>query len=435
MVEFSTDFVLRDYRKSPPSGVSAGHLSIQFNLFLFYPITNIMKPIIYTTLFASSAAFGLSLVPLNAQNTFYAPGDLVLCFQKEGNTNTVYANLGNAATAFRGTKAGAADGTNRTNFVDLGAQLTSAFGAGWASDPTVYTGAAGVWGTSNLNTTSLQDGDPNRTIYITRARTAIGTVGSPNSNQWDLSLAGSGAMTSAAAGIYQQNLVLETQYTTAAAISNTTISQIDDQNPFLSPGIQGAAMQGSLEGGIQQVGRATSLGTFGTAGSVEFALDLYRVLAITTAPGQVAGDLRMGSYEGTVTVNSSGQVSFIAKATTIPKPEIDVQQPPGSSLVDGTSKKSFGTVVVGQTGAAKTFTIKNTGTGQLSGLTLMLDGAQAADFIVSSLTKTSLVAGGKTTFTVKFKPSAKKTRTAAIHIKSNDANENPFDIQLTGLGA
>jgi hypothetical protein len=35
---------------------------------------------------------------------------------------------------------------------------------------------------------------------------------------------------------------------------------------------------------------------------------------------------------------------------------------------------------------------------------------------------------------VTFKPKAKGNRNAAIHIRSNDADENPFDIKLTGLG-
>jgi hypothetical protein len=48
--------------------------------------------------------------------------------------------------------------------------------------------------------------------------------------------------------------------------------------------------------------------------------------------------------------------------------------------------------------------------------------------------KTSLAPGSSTTFKVIFKPSAKGTRKANIHIKSNDADENPFDIKLTGQG-
>jgi hypothetical protein len=42
--------------------------------------------------------------------------------------------------------------------------------------------------------------------------------------------------------------------------------------------------------------------------------------------------------------------------------------------------------------------------------------------------------GGSTTFTVRFGPSAAGSRNAALHIASNDADEHPFDISLTGIG-
>jgi hypothetical protein len=116
-------------------------------------------------------------------------------------------------------------------------------------------------------------------------------------------------------------------------------------------------------------------------------------------------------------------------------PEINVQQPVGSNLVDGTAKKSFGTVRIGKTSAAKTFTIKNTGNADLKGLAITKNGAHAKDFIVTAPNRKSIAPGTGTTFKVTFKPSATKTRNAAIHIKSNDSNENPFDIKLTGLGA
>src|SRR5204862_73933 len=40
-----------------------------------------------------------------------------------------------------------------------------------------------------------------------------------------------------------------------------------------------------------------------------------------------------------------------------------------------------------------------------------------------------------TSFTVTFTPTAAGARAAAIHIASNDADENPFDISLTGTGS
>jgi Lamin Tail Domain/Abnormal spindle-like microcephaly-assoc'd, ASPM-SPD-2-Hydin len=113
-------------------------------------------------------------------------------------------------------------------------------------------------------------------------------------------------------------------------------------------------------------------------------------------------------------------------------PEIAVQQPTGSDLVDGTAKKSFGSVKIGKTSSAKIFTIKNTGKANLTGLTITKNGKHARDFIVTAPAKTIVAPGGTTTFKVRFKPTTKGTRNAAIHLKNNDANESPFDIGLTG---
>jgi len=120
----------------------------------------------------------------------------------------------------------------------------------------------------------------------------------------------------------------------------------------------------------------------------------------------------------------------------VPKaPEIVVQQPKGSGLTDGSGKKSFGTVKVGKSGTPKVFTIKNTGTAKLTGLEVGKNGANAKDFTVGQPGKSTLSPGASTTFEVVFKPRAKGERNAAIHIKSNDADENPFDIKVTGQGA
>ena len=62
------------------------------------------------------------------------------------------------------------------------------------------------------------------------------------------------------------------------------------------------------------------------------------------------------------------------------------------------------------------------------------DGADVADFTVGSLGDATLLPGASTTFTVTFAPGALGSRSAAIHIASNDADENPFDIGLTGYG-
>lgn len=61
-------------------------------------------------------------------------------------------------------------------------------------------------------------------------------------------------------------------------------------------------------------------------------------------------------------------------AAVDPSPEIDIQQPLRSILVDGSTTKRFGTVVVGQSGTTTKYTIKNTGTSDLTGLAVSVDG-------------------------------------------------------------
>lgn len=115
-------------------------------------------------------------------------------------------------------------------------------------------------------------------------------------------------------------------------------------------------------------------------------------------------------------------------------PEITVRKPSGANLLDGMAKIRFDRVTVGKAGAAQSFTIRNSGNGKLSGLAITKAGAHASDFIVTQPSKPSLAPGAELNFKVRFKPSAKGTRTAVIRIRSNDADENPFDIRLTGAG-
>ena len=273
-------------------------------------------------LFSSALAIGLAApaicLAVAVPNAYYTAGDLLLTFQKVGSTNTVYADLGSAATVFRGVAAGSSV-ANKINFLDLNATLTTAFGAGWASDPQIYAGLAGFYGTSTTSTVLL-NGDPARTLYVSVPRADVGTVGQANSTA--VAIATNTLMTTAAAAIQAQNNIFADNdpntifgYQAQVIISPTSVSKIDDNQPitvFQGNNTQGVAF-GAIDGGIQQSGTAGTFGTFGAAGSVKIALDLYRVLAKNTVSGQVAGDLRAGSYEGTVTINSSGQVSFISQ--------------------------------------------------------------------------------------------------------------------------
>ena len=116
---------------------------------------------------------------------------------------------------------------------------------------------------------------------------------------------------------------------------------------------------------------------------------------------------------------------------TLLKPEIAVEQPLLTNIADG-GTHGFGTMILGSP-ASLVFTIKNTSPGILNGLTITKSGTDQAAFIVT-VSPTAPLAGpaGTTAFTVQFNPATSGAKTAAIHIASDDADENPFDIILTG---
>ncbi len=113
--------------------------------------------------------------------------------------------------------------------------------------------------------------------------------------------------------------------------------------------------------------------------------------------------------------------------------EIAVEQPTGVDLSDGTASVPFGAVLTGGT-ATRVFTIKNTGDTSLTGLGITFDGTNANDFDLVASPTAPLIGNGSTTFTVRFAPTAAGLKNAALHIASNDSDENPFDIALTGRG-
>ena len=112
-------------------------------------------------------------------------------------------------------------------------------------------------------------------------------------------------------------------------------------------------------------------------------------------------------------------------------PLIALEQPAGINLANISGAVDFGSSLTGSA-VPLTFTIRNTGSAALTGIAATLDGTNAAEYALTSTPASSLLAGGSSTFVVTFIPAAAGTRTAALHIASNDATNNPFTINLTG---
>ena len=131
--------------------------------------------------------------------------------------------------------------------------------------------------------------------------------------------------------------------------------------------------------------------------------------------------------------SSSGFVETVLGLS--PTAEIAVEQPLGTNLVDGDATPiGFGTILTGATAtpATRIFTIRNSGLLDLTGLAVTIDGDHAGDYSVTPVAPTTLGTGGSTEFTVTFTPTAGGSKSATLHIASNDSNESPFDIKLDG---
>lgn len=115
-----------------------------------------------------------------------------------------------------------------------------------------------------------------------------------------------------------------------------------------------------------------------------------------------------------------------------PMPEIDIEQPGGTGLTDGSASRDFGNVIVGES-SKLTFVLRNQGTAALTNLAVSITGIHSADYQVSSVYPT-LDGLTTTTFEVTFTPSALGEREAELQFSSNDADENPFNIALSGTG-
>ncbi len=154
-------------------------------------------------------------------------------------------------------------------------------------------------------------------------------------------------------------------------------------------------------------------------------------VAVTFAPadfGTRAGELRVVSSVSpdvpyVIHLNGSG---------VPPAPEIALRQPAATELQSGEAR-SYGNVALGASGSLS-FRLDNTGTATLTGLTLTPVGDQADDFAPSTDTLADLAPGTSATFTVTFTPGARGTRSAELRISSNDADENPFVVPLSGSG-
>jgi uncharacterized repeat protein (TIGR03803 family) len=145
----------------------------------------------------------------------------------------------------------------------------------------------------------------------------------------------------------------------------------------------------------------------------------------------IAG-LRNATYQIASDDEDENPFNIQVNGTGIIAPEIQVLDDT-TNLTDGVSTIAYGTQ--GMSGSStRIITIRNVGSANLTGISLSLVGANAADFFFGTVA-TSVAAGQQITFNLTFFPLSLGGKSATLRIASIDSDENPFDIALTGTAA
>ena len=105
----------------------------------------------------------------------------------------------------------------------------------------------------------------------------------------------------------------------------------------------------------------------------------------------------------------------------------------GDERTDQSSPFHFADTNVGRNSAAQTFTLRNRGNTPLTILGLTLTG-DVGDFRLEPMVESTVAPNAALTFSVIFSPLVNSTRSAVVHLTSDDPDENPFRINLLGNG-
>ena len=300
-------------------------------------------------LFAVAAFAGaIAATPLGARaaaDDAYTANDVLLLFQNPGGTvgtdQVVYYSLGSTYNVFReaATPGSGSFGTT-ISLGNINTILTTTFGADWTGgSSTIFTGAAGQNGNTGSLNTSITNGDYARTVYVTKPRSGVGTVGEANSS----SPLFDPAQTAVAGNIAGANNITGMTQPGAVHFNDTNI---ETYNP-ISNGNPGTAY-GAISGGIQ-----SALGTGSTFGNISavMLLDLYRVTKTTgtnssnstlwhnsnNITATYSNNSYPGSngaradYLGTIIVSANGDVNFTARSASAPVAQVPVITSAGSA--------------------------------------------------------------------------------------------------------
>lgn len=265
--------------------------------------------IITKQVFALSTALVGGFSFAHADPFAFTDGDLILGVQATGGVGAgknVFFNLG-PGTALR-------DNANQGFKGNIGATLTSAFGATWYTRSDVYFGViANLRGNANTGFGSVPavDNDPSRTFYLSTAAGAPGQGTLAAAATYPGASLGAGATNLSGMEIMLVGDIANAGLTAEAdgsAVLDQTLQPVQWANSWTSWNpVPGAAFN-VFTGGIQQ--------SFGKETPSTY-VDIQRVLSTNTGavPTGVIGG---GTYESTIAISSAGAITALSSSPASP---------------------------------------------------------------------------------------------------------------------
>jgi Ca2+-binding RTX toxin-like protein len=245
---------------------------------------------------------------------------------------------------------------------------------------------------------------------------------------------------------------LEGNRQVAEAAPNTTAPQASDPSDF------GQVMAGTTRTHTFTVGNAGSPAagnprvTLSGPDAGDFAVVAQSSLDASAPGGMTTFQIAfMPGAMGlrTATVNVAGNdgdnpLEFTIQATAIPAAPLMQVQGNGVKIDSGeflpiaVDGSDFGTISLTGGAVTRIFTIRNTGQAVLhltdAGTHVSITGANASDFSVISVPSEATVAGGTTTFQIRFAPGGLGMRIATVSIASDDGTCDPYTFTIQGTG-
>jgi hypothetical protein len=345
-----------------------------------------------------------------------------------------------------GTRTASLTISDNTNNVAGSLQSVSLTGTG--TGPTVSLSPSSLFfgSETEFNTTTLQNITLTNTGSANLSITSIAVTGTDPTDF---------AQTNTCGNLIQVNATctISVTFTPQASGGRTAAISLTDNAPG-SPqmvALTGTGLSGSISLTPTSMTFASqSVGTVSNAQSVTVSNTGNSTITINSISivGPNAGDFsQTNGCASSLAVSTSCTIvvkftpsAFGTRTATVSISD-NLQSSPDQASLTGTGSAAavslsagaltFATQNLGQTSAAQTVTLTNTGNANLAITSLGTTGADPSDFAVTNTCGSSVAAGGTCTISVTFTPVAVGTRTASVTIADN-AGGSPQTVSLSG---